>query len=162
MSVVTVGNFDGVHLGHQKIIDTLHQYPELKKVIITFNPHSLDIYTGEKNKCITAFAEKVALLTKAGRDQCTIDWISEPIGTDHFIKDILLDKYDCHVLVMGANNTIGPGMGPDAVRELGLFKIHVVDLYQGISSTSIKKHLVAGEFQLAEEKLARKFSFTSF
>lgn len=175
--VVTVGTFDGVHIGHQKIIKRLTE--EARKnngetVLITFHPHPrLIIHSDSKNfKFINTQKRKFELLEKAGIDHLIIIPFTKEFSrqtSEEFIKNIVVDKVKTKKLVIGYNHHFGKNrLGDfrnlfDLGRKYGfkVEKIPVQDVKNiAISSTKIRKALNEGKIRKANELLGYDYSIT--
>jgi len=115
-AATTVGTFDGVHLGHVKIINSLKFFSEkdnLKSTLITFDPHPrvvLQQVAPFKTKLLTKLDERLELLQNQGLDQVIIAKFSRQFSEldyKEFIKHILLEKVNTKVLVVGYDHGFG-------------------------------------------------------
>jgi riboflavin kinase/FMN adenylyltransferase len=115
-AVVTIGNFDGVHMGHQKIFKTvLEEAAKLgvKSLAITFEPHPMKVLRPERDvKNLTPPEEKARLLKHYGLEAVLFivfdrDFASMP--ADDFIKDILVEKLAVKMVIVGHNYAFGKG-----------------------------------------------------
>lgn len=169
-NAVTVGNFDGFHLGHQSIIrNTLKISAEkaLGSVLITFNPNPR-VFLNSEDKLIYSDQRKRKVLESTGINK--IEYIKFPevlsmIGND-FIDRYLLDIYSMKYLVVGDNFRLGKGREWDIERisEYGIkkgFEVKVVspENYQGtkISSSIIRDLLRKGELSIANRMLGVEY-----
>lgn len=172
-TVVTIGNFDGVHLGHQHVIsraraeaDRLH----LGHVVaVTFDPHPMAVLRPEHAPVsITTIEERVRLLTEAGIDDVLVIPFSREIAgwsPERFVEDILVDTLQAAAVVVGANFRFGHRASGDValLRQLGLhheFITEPVPLDGGPqvwSSTYVRACLAAGDVEGAAEALGRPF-----
>jgi riboflavin kinase/FMN adenylyltransferase len=137
--VVTLGNFDGVHLGHQQIFKRVKE--EASKVhgegmVITFEPHPLKVLVPEKFlPLVTPFRKKMILIEKSGIETVLcIDFslaFSE-LTPFEFIKNILVDKVKVKKVIIGYNYHFGKGQRGDAqtLKDTGKlfdFEVEVVE-----------------------------------
>ena len=171
--VATLGNFDGVHLGHQKIFEEVKG--EASKingegVVITFEPHPLKILAPRKFlPLLTPFRKKMILIEKSGIETVLcIDFsltFSE-ITPYEFIKDILVEKVKIRKVIIGYNYHFGKGQKGDAqtLRDAGKvldFEVEVVEpLRIGqtvISSSKIREIIQRGEVEEASKLLGRDY-----
>ena len=114
-AVVTSGTFDGVHLGHQKIIERLIASAKSVKgesVILTFWPHpSIVIYPEQKDlRLISTFDEKAQRLESLGVEHLlkihfTVDF--SKLSSQEFIQNILIDTLETHKLIIGYDHRFG-------------------------------------------------------
>ena len=172
--VVTSGTFDGVHLGHQKILKRIrHIADEIggETVLITFWPHPrLVLYPDEHNlRLLTTFEEKAHLLREFGIDHLlTIPFTKEfaALSSAEFIQQILIDTIKTRKLVIGYDHRFGKNRegGFDYLKanvdrygfELEEISREDVDNV-GISSTKIRKALEEGKVEVANEYLGRAY-----
>ncbi len=176
--VLTIGNFDGVHLGHQRILATARGMADAygtAVVVLTFDPPpDLVLRPGDVPRRITPHAERCRLLRAAGAD-----WIvtlkSEPnllsMGPDGFVKEIILSRFAPAHVVEGRDFFFGHQRCgtvqtlEDWGRQAG-FGMHVVeavvlDFPEGpsrISSSLIRRFITAGRVADAHRCLGREFA----
>jgi riboflavin kinase/FMN adenylyltransferase len=176
-AVVTLGTFDGVHLGHQKILNRIRTIADKirgETVLITFWPHPrLVLYPQEHNiRLLSTFEEKTNLLKNLGVDHLiTIPFTTEfsQLSSEDFIKQILVEKITTKVLVIGYDHRFGKN------REGGLdhlmanknyygFELEEIprkDIdHMGISSTKIRKALEEGKVNIARDFLGRDYELS--
>ena len=115
-SVVTVGTFDGVHLGHRKIIEDLNAIKTAKKlrsVIVTFDPHPQIILRNKHSKeikILSTIEEKISLFEKYGIDLVyIINFTPEfsQTNAENFYKDYLIDNIGLTDIVLGFDHNFG-------------------------------------------------------
>jgi len=173
--VITIGTFDGVHLGHRKVIDQLNRIADSvggESVVFTFYPHPrLVVSASESNlRLLSSFAEKASLLEKAGVDHLvvypfTIDFAE--LTYDQFIKRILIDKLHLHTLVLGHDHRLGKNREGTydnvvslaqtlsfGVEKIDTFLVDQVD----ISSSKIRTALQKGDVEKATRYLGYPYS----
>lgn len=142
-SAVSLGNFDGVHLGHQELIKTVKEYSKkenLKSVIFSFYPHPVEFF-GRKGEFVTMLSleEKKFIIEKMGADVLVLYPFNKNFSTlspENFM-DLLLKKTNCKVLVVGENYCFGKDRvgNLETLKKLGAERgINVI----GISSVKIK------------------------
>lgn len=173
-AVVTSGTFDGVHLGHQKI---LHRIREIARsiqgetVLLTFWPHPrLVLYPEEHNlRLLSTFEEKASLLRQFGIDHLiTIPFTQEfsQLTSEEFIRKVLIEKIQTKKLVIGYDHRFGKNREGSFEylqthsSEFGfeLEEISREDVDEiGVSSTKIRKALESGEVQTANQYLGRPY-----
>ncbi|MBC6366132.1 bifunctional riboflavin kinase/FAD synthetase [Algoriphagus sp. AK58] len=173
-AVVTSGTFDGVHLGHQKIIHRIREIAraiEGETVLITFWPHPrLVLYPTEHHlRLLSTFEEKANLLRQFGIDHLvTIPFTQEfsQMSSEEFIKKILVEKIQTKKLVIGYDHRFGKNREgsfeylQDHSQELGfdLEEISRQDVDDiGVSSTKIRKALESGDIKTATNYLGRPY-----
>ena len=172
-SVVTIGNFDGVHKGHQKIFsEVVKKAHDLKgtAVAITFDPHPVKVLLPEKGlKLITTMHDKERLIFSSGiRELINIDFNSEFAQTDaeDFITEIIAGLLRARWVIVGHNYSFGRAKkgSPALLRKLGLklgFGVSVVrssrlkgDL---ISSSRVRSALSGGRISEVNMMLGRAY-----
>lgn len=173
-SIITLGNFDGLHLGHQELIRKIILRAEETgglSMVVTFRPHPLKILAPEKcPPLISIYEEKIELLEKLGIDVLvkipfTLDFSA--MGPRDFVKDILVDLLGAKEIFVGYNYRFGKGrkgniqMLRDLGSELGFIvrEVEQVSLNgEVISSTRIRQLLINGEVEHAARLLGRPYA----
>ena len=173
--ILTIGSFDGVHLGHVKIIKRLKEIANQKKgesVIFTFYPHPrLILFPEEGNlRLLTTLSEKIRLFEKAGIDHLIIypftKEFSELAYTD-FVYEILVSKLRIKTLVVGYDHKFGRNREGSftMLQRLSLafkFQLEKLDVLLiddiNISSTKIRDSLQKGNIERANKYLG--YSYT--
>lgn len=173
-AVVTSGTFDGVHLGHQKII---HRIKEIAKsiqgetVLITFWPHPrLVLYPSEHHlRLLSTFEEKSQLLRQFGIDHLvTIPFTQEfsQMSSEEFIQKILVDKIHTKKLVIGYDHRFGKNREGSfdylkAHSQTFGFELEEISRQDvdeiGVSSTKIRAALEEGDIKTASNYLGRPY-----
>ena len=174
-SVITTGTFDGVHLGHQRILNQLNQTAKKyngESVILTFHPHPRKVlYNDSDFKLLTTRSEKIELLTKQGINHLIIHPFTmdfSRLSSIEFIRDILIDKINTKKLIIGYNHHFGRNREGTfnhlqecsdlygfQVEEIPAFEIDKIN----VSSTKIRNSLEEGKVSLSSELLGRNYSF---
>jgi riboflavin kinase/FMN adenylyltransferase len=171
--VVTLGNFDGVHLGHQKIFERVRGEASKTRgegVVITFEPHPLKVLAPEKFlPLLTPFRKKMMLIEKSGIGTVLcIDFslaFSE-LSSLEFIKNILVQKVKVHKIIIGYNYRFGRGQKGDAqaLKNAGKvfdFGVEVVEPFKVgqtiVSSSKIRNLIQRGEVEGASKLLGRDY-----
>lgn len=172
--VVTSGTFDGVHLGHQKILNRIREIADQiggKTVMITFWPHPrLILYPNEHNlRLLTTFEEKAKLLREFGIDHLlTIPFTKEfsELSSEEFIQNILIDKIQTRKLVIGYDHRFGrnrEGSFEYLKENIDRYHFELEEISRedvddvGVSSTKIRQALEEGEVHIANEFLGRPY-----
>lgn len=176
-AVVTIGTFDGVHLGHRQILDELIQ--EAKKVngesvIITFDPHPRKIVSTHKPgiKLINTPDEKIKLLEQLGIDHLviidfTIDFANQ--HADDYIKNFLVGAFQPHTIIIGFDHRFGKNREGDyrlLEKMAPVFNYRLKEISQhllntvAISSTRIREALLQSDVDTANELLGYNFFFS--
>jgi len=175
-SVVTIGTFDGVHIGHQEIIKSLVKNAhrnEDKSVILTFYPHPrLILQKSIDLKLITTLQEKISLLEKTGLDYLIIEPFTKEFSrltALDFVRDILVKKLKIKKLVIGYDHHFGRNREGnfEQLQEYGkvygfeVEEIPAQDIQNiSVSSTKIRKALEEGNIEKANTYLGYEFMIT--
>lgn len=174
-SAVTIGNFDGVHLGHRFIFENLvatARREGCKAVAITFDPHPKRVLHPERRPfyLLTTVAEKAALIAALGVDVLIlIPFTREYAQTtaEAFVRDVLWNRLRVRRVLIGHDYTFGRAKeGNEAfLREAGRrlgFDVAVIGPVRvgetTVSSTTIRKALLAGEVRFAASLLGRPYN----
>lgn len=172
-TVVTLGNFDGIHLGHQSLINKtriLALENNFKSVVFTFSPHPKLVFNSNNFGLIMSPEEK-----KKAIESLNIDIYIEYIFNNEFAKtspqtffnDILVEKLNCKILIVGEDYHFGAGRQGDfsTLQKLGKQSgIEVIAMpsvmidEEKVSSTRIRKCLLDTDFKLIEIMLGRPYS----
>ena len=175
-AVVTIGTFDGVHIGHLKIISSLRKIADDidgETVLLTFSPHPrIILFSDTDLKLINTKKEKIALLKNAGIDHLIIHPFSREfsrLSSVEFVRDILVNKIAVSRLVIGYNHHFGrnregsfehlKSYGPTygfEVEEICAQDVRDVR----VSSTKIRKSLEQGDIKSAKSYLTYDFPLT--
>ncbi|MBI5213225.1 MAG: bifunctional riboflavin kinase/FAD synthetase [Nitrospirae bacterium] len=171
--VVTIGNFDGVHLGHQKIFKKVEaKAKEINgiPIAITFDPHPVRVLAPERGlKILTTFGDKADLMSNSGiKVLISIGFDKEFARTDpdDFIRNVLIDKIGAKWIVVGHNYAFGKGKKgtPALLRRRGRkygFGVSVVryaKVYDDIvSSSRVRSLLLRGRVCEALKMLGRAY-----
>lgn len=171
-SVATIGNYDGVHLGHQEIIDFVKQKScelKLPSVVVVFEPQPEEFFTGDKSQRLTSIREKILLLKQHGIDMVVLLPFNRhfaAITATQFIGKILVDSLQVRYLVVGDDFVFGhrregdfslleqeAASGKFQVTKMSSFKIDGVR----VSSSLIRMALSCANFALAAKFLGRAY-----
>ena len=171
--VVTIGNFDGVHKGHQALFNLTKQQAcaiNSKSVVLTFDPHPLKLLKPEKTPLlITTFEQKLDLIKSLDLDFIVCLPFTKKLAdvtADDFVKKILVDMLRIKELVIGYDYAFGKGRkGSSAFLEeagkLYGFKVHqlkpVYDEELLVSSSAIRNLIIEGNMPLAKKLLGRHY-----
>ena len=175
-AVVTSGTFDGVHLGHQKILTRLKETSQAEggeSVVITFWPHPRLILTPHIDtiKLLSSLDEKIELLAASDIDHLLILPFTREfseLSSERFIEDILIERIGTKELVIGYDHRFGKNRegGFDYLKKNeSRFNFKIVEIPRQeidsltISSTKIRSSLMAGDIKSASELLGRNYSF---
>ncbi len=171
--VVTVGTFDGLHLGHRKVIDFVKQKAaEINgnSVVVTFWPHPRFALNKAGNlKLINTIDEKIDLLKSLNINYLIIiDFTVEfaNLTSYEFIKNILFDKLNLHTLIIGYDHQFGKNREGNfdklktCADEFGfdIYKVEPLNIKDiNVSSTKIRNALFNGDLQTANKYLNYNF-----
>jgi riboflavin kinase/FMN adenylyltransferase len=173
-TVVTIGNFDGVHLGHQHVLARAREVAGsvgvADLVAVIFDPHPIAVLRPEHAPpTLTSVEQRVALLQQAGVDDVLVVPFSREIAAwtpERFVRDIVVDALHAKAVVVGANFRFGNKAAGDVatLRELGGildFTAEGIALDGGPqvwSSTYIRNCLAGGDVEGAAEALGRPYA----
>ncbi len=174
-TVITIGSFDGVHLGHKSIFNALlSKSKELnsRSFLVTFSPHPRSVVLKDTTvNLLTTIREKKELFEKAGIENILVIKFTKEFsqfGYEEFIKKYFVDGIGIKHVVIGYDHKFGKNReGNEAVlKQLGKkynFGVSVVpplsmDL-ENLSSSKIRKALLNGELEKANKYLGRNFYF---
>ncbi len=172
--VLTLGMYDGVHLGHQKILEEVVRRAKEhhgKSVLLTFSPHPRKVLQeGVELKMLSLQEEKLALLEKIGLDYVIIHPFTKEfsrLNSIDFVRDLLVNQLGVNQLVIGHDHHFGrnrEGSFND-LEELSevygfeLFKIEAQHFSEiTVSSTKIRNALLTGEIEKANRLLHYPYS----
>ena len=173
-SIVTIGTFDGVHLGHRVILRRMKEIAKKtkgKSVLLTFSPHPRHVLHKDNQdmKLITTLQEKQDLINQAGLDNLVIHEFTKKfsrIKPVNFVRDILVEQLNVHTLVIGYDHHFGrnrEGSIQDltTLADLYDFNIEKIDPQYfedvTVSSSKIRKLIEKGEMVKAKQYLGYEF-----
>ncbi len=175
-AVITIGTFDGVHLGHKQIIDSLKEESAKAKgvsVIITFHPHPRKVVSSVITgvRLINTLAERIELLEKTGIDHLVIvpftDFFANQ-SAEAYIKDFRVEKFKPHTIIIGYDHRFGRERSGDyklmeekaLVYNYQLKEIpeHILNAIK-VSSTNIRNAILHSHVEEANEFLGYDFFF---
>lgn len=174
-AVVTIGTFDGVHFGHQKIIKRLCELAKSsggETVLLTFFPHPRMIIDPENQdlKMINTVDEKAQILASLGVDHLIITPFTRDfsnLSAEEYIKNILVDTIGTKKIIIGYDHRFGKdrlGNIQTLVENASNYGYEVEEIPEqdindvAVSSTKIRKALLDGDVALANEYLGYAFS----
>ncbi len=176
-SVVTVGTFDGMHIAHRKILNTLVEKTKAvggRSVVITFKPHPQEILGRQNVELLTTEEDRVGMISDAGIDEILLvhfDRDFSLVTAEDFLIKLVRERIGLHELVLGYNHTFGhKAQGTvEFARQVGKrvgFQVDFVDkvIIDGsvISSSNIRRLLKEGNTSLANRMLDRPYSLEGF
>lgn len=175
-TIITIGTFDGVHLGHQEIFNVLINKSKnngCRSFVITFEPHPrMVIQPNSDLKLLTTFEEKVEILEEMGIDNLlVIPFTTEfsQLTSEDFFRQYILDGIGIKKMVIGYDHHFGKGRDGDEqkIRELGALNNFEVQKTEAVtineivvSSSKIRNALSEGEVKTAAQMLGRNYSFS--
>lgn len=173
-SVVTLGTFDGVHIGHQKIIKQLNKDKEnANSALLTFFPHPRMVLQDATDlKLLNTLEEKQQLLAKNGLDYLIIEPFTKEfseLSAVNFVRDVLVNTLNTQKLVIGYDHRFGKNREGDFehLKELSdlydfnLEQIKALDIKDvAVSSTKIRKALLEGDIKTANSYLGYAYLLT--
>jgi len=173
--VLTIGTFDGVHLGHRKIIARLHDLAKSmngESVIFTFDPHPRKVVApGETNlRLLTTLEEKIVLFEQSGIDHLIIYPFTPEFSKltyEEFVEKVLVGQIHTKFLVVGYDHKFGKNRQGDfeflkKCANRFDFKIEKLDVLlmneASVSSTKIREAIQRGDFETANAFLGYPFA----
>lgn len=174
--VLTIGNFDGVHRGHQALMSRLCEEGRkrnLPVVVMVFEPQPLELFAGDKAPArLTRLREKLRYMAEAGVDKvlCVrFDRRFAALSAQRFISDLLVEKLDVKYLAVGDDFRFGAGRQGDflllqkAGAEYGFEVVSTETFCDGgkrISSTAVRQALGVDDLALAQSLLGHPFTIS--
>ena len=173
---LAIGNFDGLHLGHQallaKLLETAKQQ-KLKSAVMTFEPHPREFFTPNQAPTrLASLREKLERFADAGVDVvylCRFDQKFAALSSDDFIQQILLHSVNAKTVLVGEDFRFGAGRrgGIEDIANAGLNLISLPQvtltengILQRVSSTRVRNALAAGQLEVAASLLGRSYSIS--
>ena len=174
-TVITLGTFDGLHLGHQRIVDLLLRKSKesgRRNFLITFDPHPRKIIPGRNDvKLLSTLEEKESILEKLGLENLFIVKFTSEFSKqtpEQFVEKYLIDGIGLKEIVIGYDHHFGKGRDGNfkLLQKMGdkyNFTVDVVPEFmiegETISSTKIRNALLNGDVVKANKMLGRFYSF---
>ncbi|MES2517286.1 MAG: bifunctional riboflavin kinase/FAD synthetase [Bacteroidota bacterium] len=176
-AVVTSGTFDGVHLGHHKILNRLNEIAQLtngESVVITFYPHPRSVISPDNQivKLLSTLDEKIELLEKSGVNHLVIIPFTREFSeltSEEFIQKILIETIGTKTLVIGFDHRFGKNREGSFEylkihKELYGFEIEEISRQDienvGVSSSKIRKAIQEGDIPMADHFLGRNYALS--
>ncbi|GAA4972876.1 bifunctional riboflavin kinase/FAD synthetase [Algibacter aquimarinus] len=172
-TVITIGTFDGVHIGHQQIIKRLintGKTENLKSVILTFFPHPRMVLQKDSNiKLINTIDERSQILDDLGLDYLLIKKFTKDfsrLSAEDFVKQILVDKLKAKKIIIGYDHRFGRNRNADindlkTFGETFNFEVEEISMQEindvAVSSTKIRNALKDGDIMRANKFLGYNF-----
>ncbi|MBY7905957.1 bifunctional riboflavin kinase/FAD synthetase [Vibrio fluvialis] len=174
--VLTIGNFDGVHLGHQQVLDQVSERAKslnLPSVVMTFEPQPMELFLKDKAPArLTRLRDKFVQLGKLDIDRLlcvNFNHHFANLDAQAFIRDLLVTRLGVKFLVVGDDFCFGQGrkgnfaMLEQAGREYGFEVVSTQSFCLQklrVSSTAIREALAADELAVAADMLGRDYSIS--
>lgn len=175
-TILTLGTFDGVHIGHRKILEKLTQNGENGKyesLVLTFFPHPRMVLKGQSEvKLLTTIEEKTVLLEKTGIENLVIHPFDESFSrltASEFVKTVLVDQFHIKKIIIGHDHRFGKDRTANIDDLITFGKQYDFEVEQisaqeiedvSVSSTKIRKELKEGNMALANEYLGYDYFLT--
>ena len=175
-AVITIGNFDGVHIGHQALFHEVIEKADTidgTSIAMTFDPHPIRVLKQNGDPpLITLYEQKVELIERTGIDVLICVPFTKAfasISADEFIRNLLVEKIGMKAIVVGEDYSFGKDRegNPDMLRAYALdcgFEVIVADWIKAakgvtdrISSTRIRELVTDGNMAEAEKMLGRHY-----
>ena len=173
-SIVTIGTFDGVHLGHQQILKQLidtSRKSKLKSVLLTFFPHPRMVLQPDISmRLIQTIQEREKALQKTGLDYLVIHPFSTEfsrLSADDYVKQILVEQLNVRKVVVGYDHRFGRNRTAsleDMYHYADIHEFEVIEINAekiestAVSSTKIRKAIDEGNIELANTYLGHSFT----
>ena len=167
-NVVVIGVFDGVHKGHQQLLNRAKEIADGRPIVaLTFDPHPTTVFAPDKAPTmLTTLADRVELLKIHNADQVAVMKFNEKFAAmspDDFVSTVLVNQLHASTVIVGKNFTYGhkAAGNVDSLIESGLQHNFTVDAQElkadteVISSSRIRKLVVEGKVEEARELLSR-------
>lgn len=175
-TILTIGTFDGVHIGHKKIIERLVKNTQdgtFESLLLTFFPHPrIVLHENCDIKLLNTIDEKIQLLEKTGLDNLIIHPFDKKFSTltaDQFVKEILIDQFKIHKIIVGYDHRFGINRSANItdlircgkkygfeVEEISAQEIDAIS----VSSTKIRMAITEGNISLATTYLGYPYFFS--
>ncbi|MEO8238012.1 MAG: bifunctional riboflavin kinase/FAD synthetase [Flavobacterium sp.] len=175
-TILTLGTFDGVHIGHKKILERLTQNTENGKyesLVLTFFPHPRMVLQEKSEiKLLSTIAEKSKLLEKSGIENLVIHPFNETFSrltAEEFVHSILVNQFHIQKIIIGHDHRFGRNRTANIDNLIAFgaeygFEVEQISAQEiqdvSVSSTKIRKALQDGNMNLANEYLGYAYFLT--
>ena len=176
-AVITIGTFDGVHMGHRQIIDKLKTEARSingESVIITFHPHPRKVISSTilGIRLINTLAEKIEILEQLGIDHLVVAPFTDAFANqaaEVYIKDFLFEKFHPHTVIIGYDHRFGRDRLGDyrlLEKKAAEYKFQLKEIPKhileniSISSTNIREAILHSDIATADKLLGYEFFFS--
>ena len=175
-TIVTIGTFDGVHVGHKKILEKISQNAlseNCESIVLTFFPHPRTVLqAGTEMKQLNTIGEKTTLIKNASIDNLVIhpfDKAFSQLTAEDFVKQVLVDKFNIHKIIIGHDHRFGKNRTANiddliSFGEKYGFEVEQISAEEieevAISSTKIRNALLEGNIKLANQYLGYTYTIS--
>ena len=172
-NILTLGTFDGVHIGHKKILEKLTQNGQYESLVLTFFPHPRMVLQGRSDiKLLNTIGEKIDLLQKSGIQNLVIHPFDEAFSqltAEEFVKTVLVEKFHIQKIIIGHDHRFGRNRTANIDDLIAFGKQYDFEVEQisvqeikevSISSTKIRNALTEGNMALANDYLGYEYFVT--
>lgn len=175
-TIVTIGTFDGVHLGHRKILEQITKSAHTmgcKSLVLTFFPHPrIVLQEGVEMKQLNTLDEKIHLLDNLGIDNLVIHPFDKEFSrmtAEEFVKEVLVDAFKIKKIIIGHDHRFGRNRTANiddliTFGEIYGFEVEQISVEEvnevSISSTKIRNALLEGNVEMASSYLGYDYSLT--
>jgi riboflavin kinase/FMN adenylyltransferase len=172
--VITIGSFDGVHLGHRTILDQVVQCAQSidgESILVTFDPHPRKIIHPDAHLgLLTSPEQKIRLLQAAGMHHILVVPFTRDfsmLSAEEYIHDFLINKLHPHTIIIGYDHRFGHSRegSIDMLKSQAPSEVEIVEIpprlidHAAISSTKIRKALTDGDVEDAAIMLGRPYAY---
>lgn len=175
-SIVTIGNFDGVHIGHQKVLNAVRKRAKklkLPSILYTFEPHPVKVIAPHKSLLLlTTPEEKIELIKAFGMDYLILARFTKEFASQHpkkFVEDVLVRQLKAKEVWVGHDYAFGKGKKGTIKYLKGLgkkygFKVYIISACKRtgiiVSSSKIREYVKDGRVREAAKFLGRPYSIS--
>lgn len=175
-TILTLGTFDGVHIGHLKILDKVINstaHSKFESLVLTFFPHPrMVLQENSEIKLLNTITEKIDLLEKMGINNLVIHPFDETFSrltAEEFVKSVLVEKFNIHKIIIGYDHRFGRNRTAniDDLVNFGIkygFEVEQISVQEiddiSVSSTKIRRALSEGDMTLANNYLGYEYFLT--
>jgi len=172
-SAVTIGKFDGIHMGHKKLLSAIAVKKQLgfKICVFTFDP-APEVFFGKEDKCLTTPLEKERIFESLGVDvlvEYPFDKATADMDPTEFIRDILVDRMGAKFIAAGDDLSYGRGGKGDSQLLFQLqndfgYRAEIIDKVkinnEIVSSTAVRNAVKTGDMELVRDFLGAPYQVT--
>jgi len=175
-TILTLGTFDGVHIGHRKILEKVTQNTEsdtTESLVLTFFPHPRMVLQGQSDvKLLNTIGEKIDLLETLGVQNLVIhpfDEVFSKLTAEEFVKTVLVEQFHIQKIIIGHDHRFGRNRTANiddliAFGQQYDFEVEQISVQEikevSISSTKIRNALTEGNMALANDYLGYEYFLT--